>query len=248
MNKDPRTAALGALSRFLVAEVPLSETLTRIAEITVEALPGAAFAGMTLLDDGGRGTTAVFTDPGSPEIDAAQYATGEGPCLDAWRTRRVVHLPDLAASVATDRYAAFCELAHSLGIHSTLSLPLHVGDRSLGALNLYATSVDGFGDADLGTAQELADVAAVLLANSQDYWAGQLLNQQLDAALSSRAVIDQAKGILMARTPQLDADAAFELLKRTSQRENLKLRDVAVRIVEGRALRPVADEPESVTD
>lgn len=224
--------ALREMSRFVVSDASLGDTLTRIAEITTDALPSAAFAGMTMLDDNGKPTTAVFTDPRSPEIDSAQYETGDGPCLDAWRRREVVRIEDTGSD--TETYERFCRSALDHGIHSTLSLPLVVDKESLGALNLYARAVAGFSDQDAELAGELASVAAVVMANSQAYWAAYQLTEQLNDAMRSRSVIEQAKGILMARSPGIDADQAFNLLKGDSQRKNVKLRVVAKRTVDER--------------
>ena len=153
---DPRSEALRALTRFVVSEASLSDTLTRIATITTEALPHAAFAGMTLLDGHGTPTTAIFTSPASPEIDAAQYETGEGPCLDAWRKQRAVLIDDTEDETAP--YRAFRAAARERGVRSTLSLPLLAPEGSLGALNLYAEVPHGFSEHDQAVGTELNDV------------------------------------------------------------------------------------------
>lgn len=234
MVDDARSEALAALSRFLVAGTSLGATLERVATITTEALPAAEMAGISMLDEHGRPTTAVFTDPRSPEIDTAQYGSGEGPCLDAWRTKRTVRLDDLAE--AEDRYPEFARSAQRYGIHSTLSLPLVAGDQGLGALNLYARRQRGFTTADEELGLELAATAAAVLANSSAYWGALELTEQLTEAIRSRAVIEQAKGLLMAASPGLTPDEAFRLLARVSQRENLKLREIAQRLVDRRTL------------
>src|SRR5580698_3977997 len=94
--------ALAALTRFLVTDVSVADTLVQNTEVTISAMPAAEVAGITMLRDDGRPITGIFTDPLSPEIDAAQYQSGQGPCLDAWRQRRVVRLDDLADEI--DRY------------------------------------------------------------------------------------------------------------------------------------------------
>src|SRR3954462_13298895 len=94
---DPRAKALSALARFQVTETTVGETLQRIAEITLEAVPAAAIAGMTMLGDDGKPTTAVYTDHDSPEIDEAQYREGKGPCLDAWRQKRPLRVEQVSA-------------------------------------------------------------------------------------------------------------------------------------------------------
>ena len=229
MAADARADALAALSRFLVTDLSVGETLQRIAQITIEALPAAEVAGITMPGDDGRPTTAVYTDERSPTIDRAQYESGRGPCLDAWRTRRVVRVDDMAA--ARDDYPEFAERAQAHGVHSTLSLPLVSADESLGALNLYATEPRGFstGDEELGS--ELTATASVVLANVAAYRTAIDLGEQLSEAMRSRAVIEQAKGILMSRSEGMTPEEAFEVLKRASQRENVKLRDIATRIV-----------------
>jgi GAF domain-containing protein len=109
-------------------------------------------------------------------------------------------------------------------------LPLVVGDASFGALNLYSCGPNGF--AEHATALVFAAQAAVVLANSQAYWAAQHLSSQLEIALTSRAAIEQAKGILMA-TSGVGADEAFELLRTESNTTNRKLRDVAADLIRG---------------
>jgi GAF domain-containing protein len=228
MSQDPLAAAVSALAQFLVADVSLGETLQRVADISQHAVPAARFVGISMLDGEGEAATAIFTDPTSPEIDQAQYQTGSGPCLDAWRQGRNVRIFDTASA---NDYPEFSRAAAAHGIRSTLSLPLLTAGRSLGAVNLYAGEVDGFSADDEDLLGELIVPAAAVLANAAAYWGAHELSETLRAAMATRAVIEQAKGILMARTPGVGADGAFELLVRASQRENVKLRDIAARIV-----------------
>lgn len=232
MPTDTSALALRALSQFVISKTSMGETLLRVSQITTEALPAAEMAGISLLGDQGRPTTGVFTDPEAPEIDAAQYASGRGPCLDSWRTGKVVRLADMAkASVA---YPEFAAAAQAHGVGSTLSFPLMAGSDAIGALNLYARGQDAFTDEDESAGTLLAGAAAIVLANASAYWQATQLGEQLSQAMQSRAVIEQAKGILMARSPQLTADEAFDVLRKASQRENVKLRDIAHRIVDRR--------------
>ena len=116
-------------------------------------------------------------------------------------------------------------------MRSTLSLPLLVGEGSVGALNFYSTKEDGFSDEDRRNSATFALQAAVVLANAQAYWDARTLNEHLAEAMRSRATIEQAKGILMAQS-NVGPDAAFELLRSASQRENRKLRDIAQELVD----------------
>src|SRR3954469_13540946 len=112
--------ALVTLSGGLPADRGLEDTLARVAELATEQIAGCDFAGCTLVRDG-KATTAVFTDPMSPEIDSAQYESGRGPCLDAYRHRGVYRLADTHAENSGPE---FSEAAAEHGIRSTISFPL----------------------------------------------------------------------------------------------------------------------------
>jgi GAF domain-containing protein len=232
MSTDASARALQALSQFVISKSSMGDTLLRVSEATLDALPAAEMAGISMLDDKGRAATSIFTDPQTPEIDAAQYESGRGPCLDSWRTGTVVRLDDMTG--AAEAYPEFARVAEQHGVQSSLSLPLVAGEESVGALNLYARVPKGFNEDDEATGKILASAAAIVLANASAYWQAAQLSEQLTQAMQSRAVIEQAKGILMARSPHLDAEEAFDVLRKASQRENVKLRDIAQRIVERR--------------
>jgi GAF domain-containing protein len=235
MPLGPLADALTALSRFLVADASIGDTLQRVTDITADAIGPAKFVGISMLDEAGKATTAIFTDRDSPEIDAAQYRTGRGPCLDAWRTKATVRVDDIEGDAT---YPEFSRAALAHGIRSTMSMPLVAGEKGLGAMNLYCATTAGFSAEDEDLCDELATAASVVLANAAAYWDAYDLSQHMRAAMESRAVIEQAKGMLMAQTPSLDPDGAFQLLVKASQRENIKLREVALRIVERRGVEP----------
>jgi GAF domain-containing protein len=232
---DPRSTALAAFARFQITEASVGETLHCIAEITLDAVSAASIAGMTMLGDDGQPVTAVYTDKDSPEIDEAQYRDGTGPCLDAWRERRVLRVDNVADWA--QKYPAFAGACQEHGVLSTLSMPLVTGDEAIGALNLYAPVVEGFNGDDESLASDLAGAAAAVLANVSAYWTAFDLNQNLNEAMKSRAVIEQAKGVLMAQR-RVDAEQAFEILREASQRYNRKLRDIALGIVESTQQKP----------
>jgi transcriptional regulator with GAF, ATPase, and Fis domain len=237
---DPRAAALSLFAQFQVTETTVGEALQGIADVTVHAVAGADIVGMSMLGDDGRPTTAVYTDSDSPAIDEVQYREGKGPCLDAWRANAVVRLRRVQDSA--DTYPGFAKACCEHGVLSTLSLPMTAGHVALGAVNLYARDEDAFSKDDESVAGDLAVAGAAVLLNVSAYWTAFDLTTQLSEAMASRAVIEQAKGVLMAGTAGLTADAAFELLRSVSQRENLKLRAVAMRIVEGRGRSPGGKE------
>jgi len=220
-------AAVAALHNYFVGDQTLGDTLHQVAELTIQAVPGADHVGISLLVDG-RLKTSVFTHPEVPEIDRAQYRTGDGPCVDAYRSGEVYRIE---STLRPGRWQEFRDSAARHGVLSTLSLPLHVGGITFGAMNLYADAEGAFDADDQRVAELFTTQAAFLLANAQAYWDARSLSENLQQAMESRAEIEQAKGIVMG-TMGIDADAAFEQLRQQSQYENVKLRDIAREIVE----------------
>jgi GAF domain-containing protein len=225
--------SLAALTRFYVGSATVQETLTRVSELAVGAVPPAEFVGLTMAIEG-KQRTAVFTDPESPNIDQAQYDSGEGPCVNAFRLAQTFIID---STVTETRWPAFCRTAREHGILATLSLPMMIEHEALGAMNFYARTEKAFRDGAVERAEPFAAQAAIVLGNSHAYWDSRALNERLSEAMEHRSVIEQAKGILMA-AQRCPADHAFELLVAASQRENVKVRDLAQRIVDRAALPP----------
>jgi len=217
---------LVALSHFFVGDGSFQETLQRVAELARISL-GADMTGVTMLVEG-RARTSVFTDPMAPQIDEAQYGSGRGPCLQAFRDGQVNRI---ASTPVDERWPEFAEAAQFAGILSTMSLPMLVKDEPVGALNCYARRIDAFdSDALVTLGSMFASQAAIVIGNAQAYWEARELSMHLDEAMASRAVIEQAKGILMAPGGR-NAEEAFGILVRASQRQNRKLREVASELV-----------------
>ena len=215
-----------ALSRFFVNDGTLGDALLQVSQLACQVAP-ADMAGITLLVDG-KPRTGVFTDAEAVKIDEAQYATGQGPCLDAFRHQEVFRIDSTADET---RWPDFAHDAAAHGIASTLSIPIVARNEGLGALNLYSRQPSGFDDTSLTTMLTFAAHAAIVLANTQVYWTARELSENLNQAMQTRATIDYAVGILMAHGGRSPQDA-FQLLVRASQRENRKLRDIAGEIVE----------------
>jgi transcriptional regulator with GAF, ATPase, and Fis domain len=214
---------VAACRDFIGGDGEAGDVLTKIAELGTTAL-NADMAGLTLNDADGGPKTAVFTNGMVPEIDQAQYDAGRGPCLDAARDgtpRRVS-----GSSMDWERWPEFLHAATSHGINSTLSLPVVVAKRPIGALNFYAERPDHFDDTLAQVADGFAAQAAIVAA----YCDKADLAEHLQKAMESRAAIEQAKGVIMA-TMGIGPDAAFTVLREQSQQENRKLRDIAVELV-----------------
>jgi GAF domain-containing protein len=141
----------------------------------------------------------VFTDPAAPEIDTAQYATGSGPCLDAFRTGIILRIDDTERD---ERWPEFCQAALHQGVRSALSLPLQTDGEPLGALNLYSRTVQNFADGEQIATVFVAHAASTL-ANAQAYWAGRTLSEQLED--ENRKLRDLAADIVTQATTGMRA-------------------------------------------
>jgi GAF domain-containing protein len=214
------------MSCFFVGDATLEQTLYRVSELACEAVRSADMVGITMLVEG-RPRTAVFTDDEAPEIDTAQYETGIGPCLDSFRYQQVFRIDDMEKD---RQWPPFSEAAGAHGVQSSMSLPLLARHEGVGALNFYSRARAGFSDDDVEVGLQFATHAAIVLANAQAYWDARQLGEDMAEAMKSRAVIEQAKGVLMG-AQRCGADEAFQLLVRASQRENRKLREIAAEIV-----------------
>ncbi|MDP9226728.1 MAG: GAF and ANTAR domain-containing protein [Actinomycetota bacterium] len=217
----------GALS-----EETLEAALDRVAAISLRTLPGCDGAGVSLVERE-KVTTASATDSNVEAVDSDQYSTGEGPCLEAIRRG----IPFIVESMADDRrWPRFGPRAAEKGILSSLSLPLRVHDRTLGALNLYSRSRRRFTAEDERTATLFAAQAAVALANAHAFDRVRAVASQLEEGLKSSRVIGLAMGILVERE-HCTENEAFDMLRAISQNTNIKLRDVAEQLLQATSRR-----------
>ena len=220
-------AGRDALHRFLSGDDDLATMHTKMVLIASETIPACDLASITVLRDDGTPATPAFSDKTALVLDEAQYAIGDGPCLSAIRHRGVEHV-----STASDtRWPAFIGAAVERGVLATFSVPLGNEETVVGGLNLYSETTAEFDDASKELACVFADQLGVAAATLTLYAEGYELSHQLQHAMQSRAVIEQAKGILMA-AERCGPDAAFEILVRASQNQNRKLRAIATDIVE----------------
>jgi GAF domain-containing protein len=217
-------ARLGTLATGLL---PLENSLTRVAEFAVRAIPGAEGAGLTLLEES-RSDTIVSTADFVTQIDDIQYSLGQGPCVSAVADRQIV----LSGSLGGDRrWPQFGSRVARLGVHSVVSLPLITEEGVLGAMNVYAHEKNAF-TPDAGRLGELFAVpAAIAVQNAQVLAQTKRLASQLQTALSSRGVIERAIGIMMSRSGGTEAEA-LDRLRTLSQHQHEKLPVVAQSIVQ----------------
>jgi GAF domain-containing protein len=224
---DPRDA-FAQLGRLSFEDTSMEKLLQQVAELSKQMIPGVAEASVTLIADD-TATTAAFTGQLALELDESQIGHGYGPCLDAAIGREIREITDAREET---RWPGYTRIAVDRGSLSSLSVPVPVGETLQAALNLYARESHAFDDAARVTGGEFASYVAVAVRNMHLYETTRELALNLDAAMRSRAVIEQAKGILMSQR-HCDAAEAFSLLATASQRSNRKVRDIAQSLVDG---------------
>ncbi len=225
-NPQPATAteALEQLGRLSLRELSMDTLLQTVADLTKAVMPGNTDTSVLLLVKN-RPTTVVSTGQLAVDLDETQYERGHGPCLHAARTGELTEIPDTRTDT---RWPDYTRCAAEHGNLSSLSIPLLIdGDAQVtGALNVYARRPHAFDEDSRRAATRFGPYAAVAVGNLHAYQTARDMADNLRLALESRAVIDQAKGVLMERH-KLTADRAFQLLARASMHSNRKVRDIA---------------------
>ena len=219
--------AFAELARITLADHTLDSVMDRIAVLAKASLGLNGEVSVTLVERG-KPSTVAQTGELALELDERQYARGYGPCLDSIDGGEPLVVKDMRAE---QRWPDWARSAAELGAGSSLSMPVPLQREVSAALNVYSLDRDAFDDAAVELASTFAAYAAVALANMHLYTAQGQVAEQLQQAMHSRAVIEQAKGILMAQR-RCSAQEAFDLLVRLSQDSNRKLREVAQALVE----------------
>jgi len=215
------------LSRVVLVDRTLEQVLDEITAIASRGIPGAEATSTTLIR-GERPFTAAYTGEMALVADELQYEHDYGPCVDAGRGNVVLRVDDMRTET---RWPDYVQQVLETGVRSSLSVPLPYQGTSIGALNVYSTEPEAFASPEsLDAGLQVAEAIAVAVVNADAH--AQLREQawHMRIAMDSRAVIEQAKGVLMAQR-HVDADQAFDILREASQRYNRKLRDIAQGIV-----------------
>lgn len=220
-------AALAELGRIVLRETTTQDVLQRVAELAKASLPGVLETSVTLLGDA-RGSTVAVTGALAQVLDERQYAHGYGPCVDAARGGEAMEIEDARTET---RWPAYVVAALDQGALSSLSVPLPVQKEMTAALNCYAEQPHAFDAESRRQAAAFAGIAGVVVSNMHSYDSVKVLAEQMQTAMVSRAVVDQAKGILMGER-RCTAKEAFDLLVALSQSSHRKLRDVAQALVD----------------
>lgn len=222
-------SGLTELAAVLLSVEDADEALRHLARTAVVVIPDGPSCGITVTANGVF-RTVVFSGSIPPSVDEAQYERNDGPCLEALRTGTPVVVQDLSAE-DQERWGGFPPVALAAGAHGVLAYPLEASGQVVGVLNLYAHERDLFPDAVQRIAKQFVDPAALLLSGVLQRLSQAELIAHLNAALDNRAVIDQAIGIIMA-TRACSARDAFAVLRKMSNDQNVKLRDIAAAMTE----------------
>jgi hypothetical protein len=223
MDTDLLSDTFIDLADTMVADFDVIDFLHLLTDRSV-ALLGASAAGVMLADPRGELRVAAASSEEAGLLELFQLQNDQGPCLDCFRTGRAVTATDLAGPAP--RWPRFAEAAVRSGFATVEALPMRLRDQVIGALNLFRAAPGGLDPADLRIAQALADVATIGLLHERNVRRRETVAEQLQAALNSRVIIEQAKGKLAERLG-IDMDRAFKMLRDYARNSNQHLTDVA---------------------
>lgn len=221
--------AFVALADTLVDDFDVLEMLQTLVDQSVGLLDADA-AGLLLTDERGGLRVMASSSEQTRLLELFQLQNNEGPCLDCFSSGRQVLIPDLRAEIA--RWPQFAPEAERQGFVSIHALPLRLRRETIGAMNLFHRDPGPLSDEDLRLGQSLADVATISILQERALRRTESLSEQLQSALNSRVIIEQAKGVL-AEKGATDMDAAFALLRGYARSHNLRLGEAARGVVEG---------------
>ncbi len=206
----------------LVADFDVVDFLTTLCEHAT-VVSGADAVGIMLTDHRGQLRFMAASNDAGRELELTQLRLGQGPCLDCVRTMEPVVNTDLALATS---WPEFAPTALEAGFHSVHAFPMRLRDQAIGALNLFSVSETRFDPGEVRVVQSLADVATIAILQERSIARAEALTEQLQGALNSRIVIEQAKGAL-ARIEGITVDEAFVRLRERARSSRQRLVDVA---------------------
>lgn len=222
------SAAFVRIADTLVDEYDALDLLHTLVEETV-ALLDATAAGLMLAGPDGVLQVLASTSEESHLVEVLQQETGVGPCVECYTTGVPVTVRDIAGT--KDRWPAFRDLAAAQGFRSVHAFPLRVRGRSIGAMNLFRVETGELNVEDIAIGQALADVSTISILQERTIRESAVVNEQLQRALNSRILIEQAKGML-AYTADIDTTEAFQRLRAHARSHNTTLRDTAQAVLD----------------
>lgn len=231
--------ALVELADNLVADFDVAELLIVLTDRCVDVLDVAA-AGIMLASPAGDLRVMASSSEEMRLLELFELQAHEGPCLDCYSTGEPVVNVDLGGG--DPRWPLFAARATAAGFRSVHALPMRLRGAVLGALNMFNVDTGRMRPADMAAGQALADVATIAILQHRAALEAKLLNEQLNEALNTRIVIEQAKGVIAERRG-VDMTAAFAVLRDHARTHNLRLADVARDVTEGRQDLPTLGNP-----
>jgi GAF domain-containing protein len=222
---------LGLLRRFastMSNSFEVNHMLDELGELAVTILD-ADGAGVSVVGDDGKLRFVTATDRSLVELEMVQETEQEGPCVEAFRRNEPVLVSNIAAEPRWERYR---QAARHSNFNAVVGMPLVVADHRLGSLNLYQRQTRNWSDDDVQAVRTLADIATAYIVRAGELAEARTVADQLQRALDSRVVIEQAKGIISNRH-RISVGEAFDVLRNHARRQRLPLRDVATRVVAG---------------
>jgi GAF domain-containing protein len=222
------------LADSLVRDFDLLDFLHTVVERTVELVHADA-GGIMLADQRGGLQVMAASSHAVRLVEVFELQHSEGPCLDAFRSGEAVTRDDPAAMRAA--WPRFTPRLADAGFASAQAVPMRLRQEVIGALNVFRTTPGALSDADMKLARALADVATVGIVQQRMLRAGDLLAEQLQAALTSRVMIEQAKGVLAERAG-IDVDVAFEVMRRHARTSGRPLAQVVQGVLDGSLALP----------
>jgi GAF domain-containing protein len=220
--------AFATLADTLVAGYHVVDLLQNLVDTTQEVLKVTA-VGLLLADDSGSLDLVASTSEESRLVEVMQLGADAGPCIECFRGTRIVSLSDIRD--APDQWSGFRESALEQGFLSVYAIPLRLRDTTIGAMNLFSDTAGDLADEDVRAAQALADVATIGILQERALRASDAVREQLQLALNSRVLIEQAKGIL-AYTHDVSMNDAFGILRNHARSSQLPLAEVAQALVQ----------------
>jgi GAF domain-containing protein len=221
--------AFATLADTLVAGYDVLDLLQSLVEYCHELLDIDS-AGILLANASGDLEVVASTSEANTLVEMMQLDADAGPCLESYRTRAVISVPDI--DVGADRWPDFGTTARAQGIRSVYAIPLRLRDTTIGALNLMRNERGDLTEHDIRAAQALADVATIGILHERSIRDASTIRDQLQQALTSRIVIEQAKGVV-AETAKVSMDVAFERIRGHARAHQTPLSVVARQLVEG---------------
>jgi transcriptional regulator with GAF, ATPase, and Fis domain len=217
------------LTDTMVADFDVIDFLQVLTDRSVQLLEVSA-VGLLLADPRGELRVVAASSEAARLLELFQLQNDQGPCLDCFRSGQPVHAADMTSAAV--RWPRFAPAARQAGFAAVQALPMRLREQVIGALNLFRTSPGAFDPAGIRIGQALADVATISLLQERGMRHSDAINEQLQTALNSRVVIEQAKGKLAERHG-LDMDQAFAILREHARTRNLRLSELAQAFVEG---------------